>query len=121
MPLEELAKALEPLAKRRGYRFERASNAIRIWHESAPFYVEVMETSKGVRIRLGYEGLRDYIREIVDTEADPRDYIEDILDSLSSLAHEVYEEVKRRGYTAVLEAREAVMDILEELEEAMEE
>jgi len=118
---QQVVNIVENIARRRGYKFEQQTGKLLLRHESAPFYVEVSETSRGLRVRIGYESLKDYVREIVDSEADPRDYIEDLLDSLSSLAHEVYEELKRRGYNAFLEAREAIMDVLEELEEALEE
>jgi hypothetical protein len=118
---KQIVEAVEKIARRRGYRFEQRGNKLLLRHETAPFYVEVSETSRGLRVRIGYESLKDYIREVVDSEADPQDYIEDILDSMSALAHEVFEELKRRGYNVFLEAREAVMDVLEELEEALEE
>ncbi|ABM79961.1 hypothetical protein [Hyperthermus butylicus] len=121
MVQRELLDDIEKLAKRRGYTVKKVGEAVRLVHSEAPLYVEVVETSRGIAVRIGYEGLKDYIREIVDTEADPRSYIEELLDDLTALAHEVYDAVRRRGLPARLEAREAVMDVLEELEEAEEE
>ena len=118
----QLVDEIKRVASRRGYRFETTGDGrIRLWHENAPFYVEVSESAKGIRIRIGYESLKDYVREIVDTESDPRDFIEDIIDSMTALAHELYELIQSKGLKAYLEARDAAMDILEELEEALEE
>ncbi len=120
VPLE----VVEEFARRRGLRFERAGDAARLWHREAPFFIEVRETSRGLLVRLGYEGLKDYIREALDTAVegeDVRGEIEDLVDEMSGLAYELYEELVRRGYRASLETRTAAMDILGELEEAEEE
>ena len=72
-------------------------------------------------MKVGYEGLRDYIRDVVDTEDDPRSFIEDLLDEISMVAHEIYDSLRGAGVNVKLDARTAVMDALEELEEAEEE
>lgn len=117
----ETRRLVEEFARSRGLRVEEAGGALRIWHGEAPLYIEVRSGSQGVMVRLGYEGLRDYVREVVDTSDNPREEIEDIVDEMSTLAYSLYEELRRGGVKVVLDTRSAAMDILGELEEAEEE
>ena len=119
--MAEYGPLLEEFAKRRALRLEKGGDAIRLWHREAPLYIEVRETSRGVLVRLGYEGLRDYVREVLDTSENPREDIEDLVDEMSTLAFNLYEELVKRGIRAELDTRTAAMDILGELEEAEEE
>ena len=116
--VEELAKKF---SERHRLDFKREGATLVLHHRRAPLYIYVKPTSQGVEIGLGYHGLKDYIREIVDSEENPRDYIEELLDDMSSLAHRLMQEIKKKGYKALLKTRETVIDFLEELEEALEE
>lgn len=118
---EELRSLVEPIARRRGYILRVEGEALKIKHPDAPFYIEVRPVSSGVLVKVGYEGLRDYVRDVVDIEDDPRAFLEDLLDEISMVAHEVYDSLRNAGVSAKLDARTAVMDALEELEEAEEE
>ena len=119
--LHSLESIVRPIAKRRGYSLRSDKDVLRIKHPDAPFFIEVRPTSNGILVKVGYEGLRDYIRDIIDAEEDPRSFIEDVLDEISMVAHEIYDALKRAGMNIKLDARTAVMDTLEELEEAEEE
>ncbi|KSW11820.1 hypothetical protein CF15_03185 [Pyrodictium occultum] len=118
---EEIRRILEPLARRRGYSISVEGGSVWMLHPEAPFYVEARPTGQGVLVRVGYRGLRDYVRELVDSVADPRSVLEDVLDEVAMVAHEAYTALRGAGIAAKLEAREAVLDALEELEEAEEE
>jgi len=118
---EELRSFVEPIARRRGYALRVEGEILKVKHPDAPFYIEVRPVSSGVLVKVGYEGLRDYVRDLVDTEDDPRAFMEDLLDEISMVAHEVYKSLRSAGVNAKLDARTAVMDALEELEEAEEE
>ena len=118
---EELRSLVEPIARRHGYILRVEGEALKIKHPDAPFYIEARPVSSGVLVKVGYEGLRDYVRDVVDTEDDPRAFLEDLLDEISMVAHEVYDSLRSAGVSAELDARTAVMDALEELEEAEEE
>jgi hypothetical protein len=121
LAVEKTKQVVEEFARARGLRLEEVGDALRLWHSEAPVYIEVREGSRGVTVRLGYEGLRDYVREVVDTSDNPREEIEDLVDEMSSIAYMLYEELRRRGVEARLDTRSAAMDILGELEEAEEE
>lgn len=118
---EDIVKEIERIAKQSGYRVEKRGEKIIVLHSSAPLYIEVFESSKGITVRIGHENLRDYVREIVDTEDNPREYIEDLLDDVSSVAVRITEALRRKGISVSSDTRTAVMDVLEELEEAEEE
>ena len=116
--------AVEGFARRRGLSLEEAGEALRLRSSDAPLFVEVRETGRGVLVRLGYEDLRDYVREVLDNAESveaAREEIEGLLDELSGLAYELAEELRRRGYRVELDTRTAAMDVLGELEEAEEE
>jgi len=112
---------VEAFAKQRGLKPEQVGDALRLWHSEAPLFIEVRSGSQGLIVRLGYEGLRDYVREVVDTSENPREEIEDLVDEMSTLAYTLAEELRRSGYKVSLETRSAAMDVLGELEEAEEE
>ena len=118
---EDIVKEVERIAKQSGYRVEKRGEKIVVLHPSAPLYIEVFESSKGITVRIGHENLRDYVREVLDTENNPREYIEDLLDDVSSIALRITEALRRRGISVNSDTRTAVMDVLEELEEAEEE
>ncbi len=118
---EDIVKEIERIAKQSGYRVERRGEKIVVLHPSAPLYIEVFESSKGIAVRIGHENLRDYVREVLDTEDNPREYIEDLLDDVSSIAVRITEALRRKGISVSSDTRTAVMDVLEELEEAEEE
>jgi len=117
----QVVKEIEELARRTGYRLEKRGEKIVLRHPSAPLFIEVFESSTGIAVRIGHENLRDYVREIVDTEDNPREYIEDLLDEVSSIAVRLAEALRRKGLRVASDTRAAVMDVLEELEEAEEE
>jgi len=118
---EDIVKEIERIAKQSGYRVEKRGEKIVVLHPSAPLYIEVFESSSGVTVRIGHENLRDYVREVLDTEDNPREYIEDLLDDVSSIAVRITEALRRKGISVSSDTRTAVMDVLEELEEAEEE
>jgi len=118
---EDIVKEIERIAKQGGYRVEERGEKIVVLHPNAPLYIEVFESSKGIAVRIGHENLRDYIREVLDTEDNPREYIEDLLDDVSSIAVRITEALRRKGISVSSDTRTAVMDVLEELEEAEEE
>lgn len=116
--LEEL---VEEFAKQYDLTVGREKNRLILSPSKAPLFIAVEETSRGVKVYIGHKGLRDYVREIVDTEENPRDYFEELLDDLTSLAYRLSKFLEKQGLRVVLETREAVMDILDEVEEALEE
>lgn len=118
---ERIVELVKRVASRRGLRPEQRGDALVLAHPEAPLYIEVRETSRGIRIRLAHENLRDYIRDIVDSEQDPRDYVESLLDEVAAASHELAEKMRGLGVRVELDTRTAVMDVLDELEEAMEE
>ena len=118
---ERVAEVLAPLARRRGLELVKRSDGSLVLRGEAPLYIEVRETGRGVLVRLGHESLRDYIREVVDTEENPREVLEELVDEMSMTAFEVAEELRRAGLRVELDTRSAAMDVLEELEEAEEE
>jgi len=118
---EEILEEIERIAKQTGYRVEKRGEKIVLLHPSAPLRIEVFESSHGVSLKIGHENIRDYVREILDTEDNPREYIEDILDEVSSVAVRLTEALRRKGLRVVSDTRTAIMDVLEELEEAEEE
>ena len=118
---ENIVEEVEKIAKQSGYRVETRGDRIVVLHPSAPLYIEIFESSKGITVRIGHENLRDYVREILDTEDNPREYIEDLLDDVSSIAVRITEALRRRGISVSSDTRTAIMDVLEELEEAEEE
>ncbi len=109
------------IARRRGLQPRYVADSIRLNHPQAPFFIEIRESSTGIIVRLGYEDIKDYIREVVDVEDDPRGVIEELLDDMASVAYEIAERLKRSGFRAVLDTRSASMDVLSELEDALEE
>ena len=118
---EDIVKEVERIAKQSGYRVEKRGEKIIVLHPSAPLYIEIFESSRGITVRIGHENLRDYVREVLDTEDNPREYIEDLLDDVSSIAVRITEALRRKGISVNSDTRTAVMDVLEELEEAEEE
>ena len=118
---ERIVELAKRVALRRGLRSERRGDALVLVHPEAPLYIEVRETSRGVRIRLVHENIRDYIREIVDSEQDPRDYVEGLLDEIAAASHELAEKLRELSVRVELDTRTTVMDVLDELEEAIEE
>ncbi len=117
----DVRRIVEGFARRRGIKLVEKGGALVLYPAEAPVYIEVRGTSRGVLVRLGHESIRDYVREVLDTEENPRQVIEDLVDDTSALAFELYEELRRHGIEARLDTRTAAMDILGELEEAEEE
>ena len=115
---EELLRAV---AEKRGLILEASGPGFRLRHPEAPLFIEVRRTSRGILVRLGYESLRDYIRDVVDTETDPRGVVEELVDELAMTAYELAEQLRGKGHRVVLDTRTAAMDVLGELEEAEEE
>jgi hypothetical protein len=111
-----MAERLKP-----DYEYVEEHGAIKIRSRRAPLYIEVRETGQGLTVRIGHEGLDDFLSDVVDSEEDPRGYIEELADELSKIAHDIYLELARRGLHVKLEARETIMDLLEKLEELEEE
>ena len=109
------------IARRRGLQPRHVADSIRLDHPQTPFFIEVRESSSGIVVRLGCEDIKDYIREVVDMEDDPRGVIEELLDDMVSVAYEIAERLRRNGFKAILDTRSASMDVLSELEDALEE
>jgi len=109
------------VGRRRGLDVREQGQEIILSHKSAPIHVRVRETSGGLEISLGYENIEDFIEDVKESEEDPRDFIEGLLDDLTFIAHELRNRLEREGYRVVFRVREAVMDILDRLEEIVEE
>jgi len=106
---------------KRGLSVREQGREIVLSHKFAPIYIRVRETSSGLEIGLGYENIKDFIEDVKDSEEDPRDFIEGLLDDMTFIAYELRNRLEREGYKAVLRVRETVMDILDQLEEIVEE
>ncbi len=119
--MKDWVEVVEQYAAQRGLEARREGGRIVVGPRDTPVFVAVEETGRGVRVYISHKGLRDYIREVVDTEDKPREYIEELLDDLTAIAYGVAQELRSKGFQVVLETRDAVMDVLEEVEEALEE
>ncbi len=121
-PAGRLAEIVSSVAGRRGLRVEQRGDGVLVLRSGdLPLYIEVRESSRGVLVRLGHESLRDYVREVLDSEENPREVIEEAVDEMSMVAFEVAEALRKAGLKVELDTRSAAMDVLDELEEAEEE
>ena len=117
----KVIEIVKDVGRKRGLDVKEQGREIVLSHRSAPIHIRVRETSGGLEVSLGYENIRDFIEDVRDSEEDPRDFIEGLLDDMTFIAHELRNKLEREGYRVVFRVREAVMDILDQLEEIVEE
>lgn len=116
-----IIEIVKNVGRKRGLDVRERGREIVLSHRSAPIYIRVRETSSGLEVGLGYENIKDFIEDVRDSEEDPRDFIEGLLDDMTFIAYELRNRLEREGYKVVFRVRETVMDILDQLEEIVEE
>ena len=116
-----IIEIVKDVGRKRGLDVRERDREIVLSHRSAPIYIRVRETSSGLEVGLGYENIKDFIEDVRDSEEDPRDFIEGLLDDMTFIAYELRNRLEREGYKVVFRVRETVMDILDQLEEIVEE
>jgi len=116
-----LTQSLRDIAARRGLSLRVEGALARLCLRDAPICVGVNVAGRNAVVRLVGERIRDFIRDIVDSEDEPREYIEEVLDSLTMTAHEVRQVLESMGYNVRFEVKSGVMDIIELLEDELEE
>ncbi|MET1102284.1 MAG: hypothetical protein ABWW69_07420 [Pyrodictiaceae archaeon] len=93
---------------------------VKLKHD-APIFLNISMPHDTILISLNYKDLKDYIRELIDTEENPREILEGVLDDLTELATRISQSLMKNGFKTRMDIREKILDILEELEEALEE
>jgi len=117
----KVVEIVRDVGRKRGLTVREQGQEIVLSHRSAPIHIRVRETSGGLEVSLGYENIKDFIEDIKESEEDPRDFMESLLDDLTFIAYELKNRLEREGYRVVFRVRETVMDILDQLEESVEE
>jgi len=117
----KIVEIVRDVGRKRGLDVREQGQEILLSHRSAPIHIRVRKTSGGLEVSLGCENIRDFIEDIKESEEDPRDFIESLLDDLTFIAYELRNRLEREGYKVVFRVREVVMDILDQLEESVEE
>ncbi len=118
--MEPVIEVVRRVAQRRGFRVEEAEGVARLYPGEVPLYLEVRWSGDRVTVSLRYRGVEDFLEDVRESEEDPRGYVEELLDDLAAVAYELREELRRQGYVVTVNVRDAVMDVLELLEELEE-
>ena len=118
----KLSRVLQVLAKKRGYQYKENDGYIVFTHKSAPLKIVIELQRDEALVKLHGENLRDYVEEVYEVEEAPREYLEDLLDELTSVINEITQLLEKQGMKVrTLNTRELVMDVLEIMEEIEEE
>jgi len=121
---ENVTNIVKRIALRRGYKFKiaKGGNTLQLIHPEAPLTINIVLLNGAAEVRLVYDEklIRDYLGDVVEAEEDPRSTIEELMDAITMVANEVAQELSRMGLKVKIYVRDAVMDILEMLEDLEE-
>lgn len=116
--VEEISKA----ASRRGATTRSRGEIIEIVLPDEPVYIEVRpgDGVAVVELKIG-DGLQERVDEYLDHGEDPREALEEALETLVSIVDEVDRILRLHGFKVERRTRDAILDVYDALESRLEE
>ncbi len=116
--IEELSKSVA----RRGGKLEAGDSMVTILLPGEPVYIEIRPLEQGftVELKLG-DNLEDRVDEYLEEGEDPREALEEVLETAVAIIDEVERILRMHGLRVTRRTREAVLDFYDALESRLEE
>ncbi len=116
--VEEISKTVS----RRGATTKSKNGVLEIIVPDEPIYIEVYPTGDTIVVEMKVgEGLRERVDEYLDHGEDPREALEEVLETLVSIVDEIDRILRLHGFKVERKTREAILDVYDELESRVEE
>ncbi len=116
--VEEISKA----ASRRGATAKSRDGVIEVIVPDEPVYIEIYPAREAVVVEMKVgNGLKERVDEYLDHGEDPREALEEVLETLVSIVDEVDRILRLHGFKVERKTREAILDVYDELESRLEE
>ena len=122
--LKGVLKAIAEAGGSRGFEVSVDESAGRVVVKSKECPVELIvePLDGGYRVELkAMEGLRDCIEDLLGEDIDPRNELENIVESLISVADFAVRRLEGLGYAVKKETRQGILDVYDALESFLEE
>ena len=114
--LEEVAKRL----KERGYSISQAGNSVVARHPNAPLSIQVDIEGETCRVSLKAENFTDFVDDVKESEENPREYLEEILEDVSRAASEVSALLRSSCQKLENTVQRDVLDLMDIIEDVLE-
>ena len=121
--MNEVLEIVRKIAEERGFKTRSLNNnkVEIIATDEVPISLLVVKEDNKLVLKLSFEGLGDYLREIKDSGEDLEDIINDALEDLKGLAVTITNKLRNSGISITSHIREGELDILDLLDEVKEE
>ncbi len=122
--LKGVLKAVAEIGGSRGFEvsYDEAEGRVVVKSRECPVELIVEPLDSGYRVELrAMEGLRDCIEDLLDEDIDPRDELENIVESLVSIADFAVRRLEGLGYTVRKSTRQGILDVYDAIESFLEE
>ncbi|MEB3780649.1 MAG: hypothetical protein GSR85_10565 [Desulfurococcales archaeon] len=118
----ELVEELSKVVARRGGTLQVKGNTLEIRSVGEPLYLTLYPSNGNVVIELKVEeSIDERIDELLGEDEDPREHLEEVLETLVSMVDELERILRINGYSVIRRTREAILDVYDAIEEKLEE
>lgn len=115
--VEEITKIAKEVAKTTGYEVNVRDNTIVLSSSDSPLKLEIKVSDSNVEFNLIYEGLEEYIEDLIDSGEDVRESIEYEVADIKNIAMYIKSKLSSRGIRIFDRIKEAELDIYDIVEE----
>ncbi|MCE4627990.1 MAG: hypothetical protein F7C34_02430 [Desulfurococcales archaeon] len=122
--LRDAVRAIAQAGGARGFEVsvDEAQGRVVIRSRECPVELVVEPVDGGYRVELRVgEGLRECIEEMLNEGTDPRNELENILESLISVADFAVRRLENLGYEVKKSTRQGILDVYDAIESFLEE
>ena len=115
--VEEIIKIANEITKITGYEVDVKDNTIILSSSDSPFKLVIKVNDNNVEFNLTYEGLEEYIEDLIDSGEDVRESIEYEVADIKNIAMYIKSKLSKLGVKVIDRIKEAELDIYDIAEE----
>jgi len=115
--INKVIQIAEEIAKITGYAIDRKDNVIFLSCPDSPFKLQIKVNVNVIEFSLVYEGLEDYVDELIDSGEDVREAIEYEISDVKNIARRIKSKLKELNVNVIDRIKEAELDVYDIVEE----